>query len=52
MDLVSEGLTALFALLSCSYYFVVGRSYGGGRYDFRAFRFFHLCRRCGGFAVC
>ena len=30
-DLVSEGLTALFALLSCSYYFVVGRSYGGGR---------------------
>ena len=41
-DLVSEGLTALFALLSCSYYFVVGRSYGGGRYDFRAFRFFHF----------
>ena len=41
-DLVSEGLTALFALLSCSYYFVVGRSYGGGRYDFRAFRFFSL----------
>lgn len=41
-DLVSEVLTALFALLSCSYYFVVGRSYGGGRYDFRAFRFFHF----------
>ena len=41
-DLVSEGMTALFALLSCSYYFVVGRSYGGGRYDFRAFRFFHF----------
>lgn len=41
-DLVSGGLTALFALLSCAYYFVVGRSYGGGRYDFRAFRFFHF----------
>lgn len=41
-DLVSQGLTALFALLSCAYYFVVGRSYGGGRYDFRAFRFFHF----------
>ena len=51
-DLVSEGLTALFALLSCSYYFVVGRSYGGGRYDFARSASFTLCRRCGGFAVC
>ncbi len=41
-DLISGGLTALFALLSCAYYFIVGRSYGGGRYDFRAFRFFHF----------
>ncbi len=41
-DLISGGLTALFALLSCAYYFIVGRSYGGGQYDFRAFRFFHF----------
>ena len=48
-DLASGLLTALFALLSCSYYFIVGRSYGGGRYDFRAFRFFHFVPALWGF---
>lgn len=48
-DMVSQVLTAVFALLSCSYYFVVGRSYGGGGYDFRAFRFFHFVPAMWGF---